>query len=161
VDRAFDAQHYPGTNGRHCHSVEPKIGTGSRTNCCSSARAPSISESTCRLTHVRALVRAFRLNIDEQLAHLIEHWCASPRGNSGPYSYALTVSLLWPNPALYAIAAVDLLSTSGRHSPITTVLCPAFQMRDSTQGVHFGSITFWSACSWAAGQVRSTQVRST
>jgi len=120
VDRAFDAQHYSGTNGRHCHSVEPRICTGSRTNFCSSACAPSASESTCGLTHVRALVRAFRLNIDEQLAHLVEHWCASPRGNSGPSSYALTLSLLSPNLALYAVAAVHLLSTSGRHSPINT-----------------------------------------
>ena len=143
VDRAFDAQHYSGTNGRHCHSVEPRICTGPRTNFCSSACAPSASESTCGLTQVRALVRAFRLNIDEQLAHLVEHWCASARGNSGPYSYALTRSLLSPNSALYAVVAVHMLSTSGRHSPITTVLCPAFQRRDSTEGVHFGSVTFW------------------
>jgi hypothetical protein len=161
VDRAFDAQHHPGTNGRHCHSVEPRICTGSRTNFCSSARAPSTSEATCRLTHVRALVRVFRLNVDEQLAHLVEHWFASPRGNSGPYSYALTLSLLSPNSALYAVVAVHMLYTSGRHSPITTVLWPAFQMRNATEGVHFGSVTFWRACSWTAGQVRSTQVRST
>jgi len=127
VDRAFDARHYSGTNGRHCHSVEPRICTGSRTNFCSSACAPSTSESTCGLTHVPALVRVFQLTIDEQLANLVEHWCASPCGNSGPYSYALALSLLSPNSALYAVAAVHLLSTSGRHSPITTVLCPAFQ----------------------------------
>jgi len=138
VDRAFDGQHYPGTNGRHCHSVEPRIYTGSRTNFCSSACAPSTSESTCGLTQVRALVRELRLNIDAQLAHLVEHWCASPRGNSGPYSYALTLSLLSPNSALYAVVAVHMLYTSGPHSPITTVLCSAFQMRDSTEGVHFG-----------------------
>jgi len=161
VDRAFAAQHYSGTIGRHFHSVEPRICTGSRTNFCSSACAPSASESTCGLTHVRALVRAFRLNIDEQLAPLVEQWRASPRGNSGPYSYALTLSLLSPNSALYAVAAVHLLSTSGRYSPITTVLCPAFQMWDSTEGVHFGSVTFWRTWSWTAGQVRSTQVRST
>jgi len=161
VGRAFGAQHYSGTNGRNYHSVEPGICTGSRTNFCSSACAPSASESTCGLTQVRALVREFRLNIDEQLAHLVEHWCASPRGNSGPYSYALTLSLLSPNSALSAVVSVYMLSTSGRHSPITTVLCPAFQMRNSTQGVHFGSITVWRACSWTAWQVRSTQFRST
>jgi len=161
VDGAFDAQHYSGTNGRHRHSVEPRICTGSRTNFCSSACAPSASESTCGLTNVRALVREFRLNIDEQLAHLVEHWCASARGNSGPYSYALTLSLLSPNSALYAVVAVHMLSTSGHHSPITTVLCPAFQMRNSTEGVHFGSVSVWRACSWTAGPVRSTQVRST
>jgi len=145
LDRAFDAQHYPGTNGRHCHSVGPRICTP-RTNFCSPGRAPSTSESTCRLTQVRALVRAFRLNIDEQLAQLIEHLCASPRGTSGPYSYALTVSLLWPNSALYAVAAVHLLSTSGRHSPITTVLCPAFQCgldaRSALRVYHFLACLF-------------------
>jgi len=42
------------------------------------------------LTHVRALVREFRLNIDEQLAHLVEHrnsrtnarTCVNPRVDS-------------------------------------------------------------------------------
>jgi hypothetical protein len=134
VDRAFDAQHYSGTIGRHCHSVEPRICTGSRTNFCSSACAPSTSESTCGLTQVGALVRTFWLNIDKQLTHLVEHWCASARGNSGPYSYALTLSLLSADSALYAVVAVHMLSTSGRHSPLTTVLCPALQMRDSTEG---------------------------
>jgi hypothetical protein len=138
VDRAFDAQHYSGTIGRHFHSVEPRICTGSRTNFCSSVCASSASKSTCGLTHVRALVREFRLNIDEQLAHFVEHWCGSARGNSGPYSYALTLSLLSPNSALYAVVAVHMLSTSGPHSPITTVLCPACQMRNSTEGVHWG-----------------------
>jgi hypothetical protein len=111
VDRAFDAQHYSGTNGRHFHSVEPRIYTGSRTNFCSSACAPSTSKSTCGLTHARE----FRLNIDEQLAHLVEHWCASPRGNSELDSRELAASLLSPNSALYAVAAVHMLSTSGRH----------------------------------------------
>ena len=115
VDRAIDAQHYSGTIGRHFHSVEPRICTGSRTNFCSSVCAPSASESTCGLTHVRALVREFRLNIDEQLAHLVEHWCASPPVKGGPHSYVLTLSLLSPNSALYAVAAVHMLSTSGRH----------------------------------------------
>jgi hypothetical protein len=161
VDRAFDAQHYSGTNGRHVHSVEPRICTGSHTNFRSSACASSASESTCGLTHVRALVREFRLNIAEQLAHLVEHWCASARGNSALYSYALTPSLLSPNSALYEVVSVYILSTSGRHSPINTVLCPAFQMRNSTEGVHFGSVAICRACSWIAEQVRSTQLRST
>ena len=97
-----------------------------------------------------------RLNIDEQLVHLVEHWCASPRGNNDPYSYAVTRSLFSPNSALYPVAAVPLLSTSGRHSPITTVLCPAFQMQDSTQGVNFGSVTSGVPVAWTTGQVRST-----
>jgi hypothetical protein len=157
VDRAFDAQHYSGTNGRHCHSVEPRIYTGSRTNFCSSACALSTNKSTCGLTHVRALVREFRLNIDEQLAHLVEHWCASPRGNSGPYSYALMLSLWPPKSAACVVVEVHMLSTSRPHSPITRVLCPAFQMRDSTEGVHFRSVHFWRP---VRGQGKSDQLKS-
>jgi hypothetical protein len=100
------------------------------------------------------------LNIDEQLVHLVEHWCARPRGNNGRYSYALAFTLFSPNSALYAVAAVHLLSTSGCHSPITTVLCAAFQMRNSTQEVHFGPITFWRASSVdsRASQIDSSQI---
>jgi len=161
VDRAFDAQHYSGTNGRHCHSVEPRICTGSRTSFCSSACAPSASESTCGLTQVRASVREFQLHIDEQRTLPVEHRRAHLRGCTELDSRELAASLLSPKSAACVVVAVHMLSTSGRHSPITTVLCPAFQMRNSTQGVHFGSVTFWRACSWTARQVRSTQVRST
>ena len=128
VNRAFDARHYSGTIGRHFHSVEPRICTGSRTNFCSSACAPSTSESSCGLTHVRALVRAFRLNIDEQLAHLVEHWCARPRGNTELDFRELAASLS-PKSAACVVVAVHLPSTSGPHSPRPTVLCPAFEMR--------------------------------
>jgi len=140
LDRAFDAQHYPGTNGRHCHSAGLRICTGPRTNFCSSARAPSTSESTCRLTQVRALVRSFRLNIDEQLAHLIEHLCASPRGNSGPYSYALTVSLLWPNSALYAVAAVHIgTSLADNHSSLSGVSMRTWR-KECTSGLSLSGV---------------------
>jgi hypothetical protein len=94
VDRAFAAQHYSSTSGRHCHSVGARLYAVSHTNLCLPASAPSPSESTCGLTHVRASVREFRLHIDEQLAHLVEHWWANPRDNNGPYSYALAPSLL-------------------------------------------------------------------
>ena len=73
VDRTFDAQHYSGTNGRHCHSVEPRIRAGSRTNFCSSACAPLASKSTRRLTQARASVREFPLHIDEQRTPPVEH----------------------------------------------------------------------------------------
>lgn len=161
VDRAFEAQHYSGTNGRHCHSVEPRICTGSCTNFCSSACAPSASESTCGLTQVRASVREFQLHVDDQRMPPVEHRRAHLRGYSELDSRESAASLLSPKSAACVVVAVHTLSTSGRHSPITTVLCPAFQMRNSTQGVHFGSVTFWRACSRTAGQVRSAQVRST
>ncbi len=156
VDRVFDAQHYSGADGPHCHSVDIRTCTRPHSNFCSSACVPSASESTCALTHVRALVREFRLNIDERLAHLVKLWCAGPRGNSGFHSCALTLSLLSPNSALYAVVVVHMLSTSEHHLPITILLCAAFQMRNSTEGAHFGSVTFWRARSRTAGQVRST-----
>jgi hypothetical protein len=131
VDRALDAKHYSGADGPHCHSVDTRTCTRSHSNFCSSACVPSASESPCALTHARALVREFRLNIDEQLAPLVKLWCASPCGNSRPHSYALTLSSLSPNSALYAIVMVHMPSTSEHHSPITTILCAAFQMRNS------------------------------
>src|SRR5271155_884856 len=136
VDRAFDAQHYSGTNGRHCHSVEPRICTGSRTYCCSSACAPSASESTCGLTHVRASVREFRLHIDKQQTPLVEHRRAHLRGNTELDSRELAASLLSPKSAACVLVEVHMLSTSGRQLPTTRVLCPAFRMPNS-EGVRF------------------------
>ena len=87
------------------------------------------------------------LNIDEQVVHLVAHWRARPRVNNGTHSYALTLSLFSPNSALYAVAAVYLLSTSGRPSPITTVSPSGF----SNAGLDARSAPrvrhFWSACS--------------
>jgi hypothetical protein len=120
VDRAFDAQHHSSTNGRHCHSAEPRICTGSRTNFCSSACAPSASESTCGLTQVRASVREFQLHIDEQPTPLVEHRRAHLRGYIELDSGELPASLLSPKSAACVVVAVHMLSTPGRHSPITT-----------------------------------------
>jgi len=156
VDRALDGQRYSGTNGRRCDSVEPRICTRSRTNFCSSACAPSASESTRGLTHVRALVRAARLNMDGQLAHLVEHWCASPRGNTELGSGELAASSLSPKSAACVVVAVHMLVHIGTSLANDHSSCPAFQMRDSTEGVHFGSVAIWRACSWTEGQVRST-----
>jgi hypothetical protein len=36
-----------------------------------------------------------------------------------------------------------------------------FQMQNSTQGVHFGSLTLWRACSWTAEQVRLNEKEHT
>lgn len=109
--RAFDAQHYSGTNGRHCHSVEPRICTGSGTNFCSSARAPSASESTCGLTQVRVTVREFQLHIDEQRAPPVSntggHLCAATLGLD---SRELAASLLSPKSAACVVVAVQMLS---------------------------------------------------
>jgi len=109
VDRAFDAQHYSGTNARHCHSVEPRICTRSRTNFCSSACAPSASESTCGLTQVRASVREFQPHIDDQLAPPVKHRCANLRGNTELDSRELAASLLSPKSASCAVIEVHTL----------------------------------------------------
>jgi hypothetical protein len=132
VDRTFDAHHYFGTSGRHCHSVEPRICTGSRTNFRSSARALSAGESTCGLTQVRASVREFQLYVDHQRTPPVEYRRAHLRGHTELDSRDLAASLLSPKSVPCVVVAVHVLSTSGRYSPITTVLCPAFQMRKST-----------------------------
>ena len=151
----------PETNHRPCVSVETGTCTNPSTECCSAKCSPLASESPREWIHIRQSVRQFQLPPDRQLANRTAHRRANLRGNAGLDSRELAASLLSPKSAACVVVEVHMLSTSGRHSPITTVLCPAFQMRNSTEGVHFGSVTFWRACSWTAGQVRSTQVRST
>lgn len=151
----------PQTNHRPCVSVESRTCTNPSTECCSAKCSPLASESPREWIRIRHSVRRFQLHLDRQLAHRTAHRRANLRGNAGLDSRELAASLLSPKSAACVVVAVHMLSTSGRHSPITTVPCPAFQMRNSTEGVHFGSVTFWRACSWTAGQVRPTQVRST
>ena len=151
----------PQTNHRPCASVETGTCTNPSTECCSAKCSPLASESPREWIQIRQSVRQFQLHPDRQLANRTAHRRANLRGNTELDSRELAASLLSPKSAACVVVAVHMLSTSGRHSPITTVLCPAFQMRNSTEGVHFGSVTFWRACSWTAGQVRSTQVRST
>ena len=127
VDGAFDSQHYSRKNDRHYHSVATRIYTGSCTELCSYECARSASESTCGLTQVRASVRAFRLYIDEQLVHPVEHRCTNLRGNTELDSRELVAALLPPKSAVCVAVEVHMLSTSRPHSTITTVLCPAFK----------------------------------
>src|SRR5208282_1005534 len=149
----------PETNHRPCASVETRTCTNPSTEYCSAKCSPLASESPREWIRIRHSVRRFQLHLDRQLVNRTAHRRANLRGNAGLDSRELAASLLSPKSAACVVVAVHMLSTSGRHSPITTVLCPAFQMRNSTQGV--GSVTFWRACSRTAGQVRSTQVRST
>lgn len=107
VDRAFDAQHYSDTIGRHFHSVEPRICVGSRSNFCSAMCAPSTSESTCGLTHVRASVREFQLHIDERTPPF-EDRRAHLRGNTELDSRELAASLLFPKSATCVVLAVRM-----------------------------------------------------
>jgi hypothetical protein len=114
--------------------------------------APSASESTCGLTQVRASLREFRRHIDAQRPRLVEHRHAHLRGNAEFVSRELAARSLSPRSAACVVVAVHMLSASGRHSPITKVPCPAFQMRNSTEGVDFGSVTISRAYSWIAGK---------
>jgi len=160
VDRAFDAQHYSGTNGRHCHSVEPRIYTGSRTNFCSSACAPSTSESTCGLTHVRALVREFRLHIDEQRTPPVEHRRAHLRGHTELDCRELPASLLSPKSAACVVVAVHMLSTSGQsladnHSSLSGVSDAELDGRSALRVCHCLACLFVDS---RASQVNSGQI---
>jgi hypothetical protein len=94
VDCAFDTQHCSRTNNLHYHSVENRIYPGSCTELCWYECAPSASESVCGLTQARASVRAFRLYIDEQLAHPVEHRRTNLRSNTELDSRELLAALL-------------------------------------------------------------------
>ncbi len=131
----------PQKNDRPCVSVE----TGTCTN---------LPRNTARLS-----------------AH---HWQANRHANG--YKYAIRfgdfgfittdnwrTSLLSPKSAACVLGEVHMLSTSGRHSSITTVLCSAFQMRDSTEGVHSGLSLSGVPVRGQQGksdQLRSDQLRS-
>jgi len=146
----------PETNHRPCASVEPRICTGFRTNFCSSARAPSTSESRCGLTHVRALVREFRRNIDEQLAHLVEHWCASPRGNAGLDSRELAASLLSPKSAACVVVAVHIgTSLADNHSSLSGVSNAELDAKSALRVWHFLACLFVDS---RASQINSSQI---
>jgi hypothetical protein len=140
----------PQKNNRPRVSLETGTCTNSSTEYCSAKWSPLASESPREWIQLRQSVLQFQIPPNTHL-----------RGHTQLDSRELAASTLRAKSAACAVVAVHMLSTSGRHSAITTVLCPAFQMRNATQGVHYGSFTFWHACSWTAGQVRSTQVRST
>jgi hypothetical protein len=158
VDRIFDAQHYSGTNGRHCHSVEPRICTGSRTNFWSSMCAPSAGGSACGLTQVRASVREFRLHIDEQRTPLVERGRAHLRGNAELFSRAL------PTRSLSSISgmcdcrgphAVHIgTSLTDKHSSLSDSPDEELDRRSAP------GLPSWRACSRTTEQLRSLR-RST
>jgi hypothetical protein len=128
----------PQTNHRPCASVETRTCTNSSTEYCSAKCSPLASESPREWIQIRQSIGQFQLHPDRQLVNRTAHRRAHLRGNAGLDSRELAASLLSPKPAAGVVVAVHMLSTAGRHSPITTVLCPAFQMRNSTEGVHSG-----------------------
>ena len=125
----------PQTNHRPCASVETRTCTNPSTEYCSAKCSPLASESPREWIRIRHSVRRFQLHPDRQLANRTAYRRANLRGNAGLDSRELATSLLSPKPVAGVVVAVHMLSTAG---PITTVLCPAFQMRNSTEGVHSG-----------------------
>jgi hypothetical protein len=65
--------------------------------------------------------------------------------------------LLFPKSATCVFLAVHMAVHIGTSLADNQSLCLPFQMRNSTEGVHFGVVTIWRACSWTAGQVRPTK----
>jgi hypothetical protein len=156
VDGAFDTQHCSRTNNVHYHSVENRIYPVSCIELCWYECAPSATEWMCGLTQVRASVRAFRLYIDEQLAHPVEHRRTNLRSNTELDSRELMAALLLPKSAVCVAVEVHMLSSSRAQSTITAVLCPGFKCRARRKECTSG-LSLWRACSLTAGQVGSNK----
>src|SRR6266852_861531 len=144
-------------NDRPCVSVGTGTCTNPSTKCCSAKCFPLASESLREWIQVRQSVRQFQLHPDRQLANRTAHHCTNLRSNSGVYFRDLTPSWLSPKSAECVVVEVEMLSTSRPHSIDNYSSLSGFQRRNSTEGVHFGSVTFWRACSWAAGQAGSNK----
>jgi hypothetical protein len=125
----------PQTNHRPCASVETRTCTNSSTEYCSAKCSPLASESPREWIQIRQSIGQFQPHPDRQLANRTARRRANLRGNAGLDSRELAASLLSPRSAVCVLVEVHMLATSGRHSTITTVLCPAFQMRNVTEGV--------------------------
>jgi hypothetical protein len=152
----------PQTNHRSCVSVETGTCTNPSTECCSAKCSPLASESPREWIRIRHSVRRFQLHPDRQLANRTAHRRAHLRGNAGLDSRELAASLLSPKPAAGVVVAVHMLSTAGRHSPITTVLCPAFKCgtrrKECTSGLSLSGVPVRGQ-QGKSDQLRSDQLR--
>ncbi len=152
----------PQTNHRPCASVETRTCTNASTEYCSAKCSPLASESPREWIRIRHSVRRFQLHPDRQLANRTAHRRANLRGNAGLDSRELAASLLSPKPAAGVVVAVHMLSTAGRHSPITTVLCPAFKCgtrrKECTSGLSLSGVPVRGQ-QGKSDQLRSDQLR--
>ena len=139
--------------------VETRTCTNPSTEYCSAKCSPLASESPRAWIKIRHSVRRFQLHLDRQLAHRTSHRRAHLRSNTEVDSRELAASLLSPKPAASVVVAVHMLSTAGRHSPITTVLCPAFKCgtrrKECTRVCHFLACLFVDS---RASQIDSSQI---
>ena len=143
----------PQKNHRPCVSVETGTCTNPSTECCSAKCSPLASESPREWIQVRQSARQFQLHPDRQLANRAAHRRANLRGKLNSLPRELAASLL------SACVVVE--------SPHTVHIAPSlddnysflsgFQMQNSTEGVHFGSVTFWRAVRGQQG--KSDQLR--
>jgi hypothetical protein len=67
---------------RQNYPVPVSLCTGPGANFCSSACAPSASESTWRLTQAHASLRDLQSHVDEELMSPAKYHCATPGGSS-------------------------------------------------------------------------------
>jgi hypothetical protein len=149
----------PETNHRPCASVETRTCTNPSTEYCSAKCSPLARESRREWIQIRQSIGQFQLHPDRQLANRTAHRRANLRGNAELDSRELAASLLSPKSAPCVLVDARMLSTSGRHSPITSSLS-AFQMRDSTQRsalrvCHFLACLFVDS---RASQINSSQI---
>jgi hypothetical protein len=147
----------PQTNHRPCASVETRTCTNSSTECCSAKCSPSARQSLREGIQVRQSARQFQLHPDRQLTNRAAHRRANLRGKLNSLPRELAASLLSACVVVESLHTVHIApSLDDNYSFLS-----GFQMQNSTEGVHFGSVTLWRASSWTAGQVRSTLVTST
>jgi len=90
---------------RQNRPVPVSLYTGPSANVCSSACAPSASESTWRLTPAHASLRELQSYVDEQLMSPTEYHCATLRGSS-EFDFPGSAASLLAKSAESAVVAV-------------------------------------------------------
>ena len=149
----------PQTNHRPCASVETRTCTNPSTEYCSAKCSPLASESPREWIQIRHSVRRFQLHPDRQLANRTAHRRANLRGNAELDSRELAASLLSPKSAACVVVAVHMLSTAGRHSPITQFFVRRFRCgrdgRSALRVCHFLACLFVDS---RASQINSSQI---
>jgi hypothetical protein len=90
---------------RQNYPVPVSLCTGPGANFCSSACAPSASESTWRLTQAHASLRDLQSHVDEELMSPAKYHCATP-GGSSEFDFRESAPSLLAKSAQSAIVAV-------------------------------------------------------
>src|SRR6202044_567542 len=107
---------------RQNRPVPVSLYTGPSANACSSACAPSASESTWRLTPAHASLRELQSYVDEQLMSPAEYHCATLRGSSEFDFRGSGASLLAKSAESAVVAAAAVARLSQAESEERSVL---------------------------------------